>query len=70
MENFEPLFHSFDVDFGEILEINNFMILITPSVSNYRSLVYQPVLPHGLIRINIKIKLTIITIYITPFFIY
>ena len=28
---------------------------------------YQLVLPHGLIRINIKIKSTIIIIYLTPF---
>jgi len=34
VENFEPLFHPFDVDFGEQ---NIFMIFTTPSVSNYKS---------------------------------
>ena len=30
-------------------------------------LVYQPVLPHGLIRINIRMRSIIIIIYFTPF---
>ena len=34
---------------------------------NFCTLVYQPVLPHGLIRINIRIRLIIIIIYLMPF---
>ena len=39
---------------------------IQSPLPNFRE-VYQPVLPHGLIRINIKIRSIIIIIYLMPF---